>query len=455
MGFLKGLFQPGWEKARARAERCVASRDFGGAIEALDRAIESAPVEEQGSLEAWRSEVRQTLAANHLEAARDHGRIGDRATMRERLELAVSFAEDEGTRALAEEELKKLLAEEKALEEAQRAGMREPDAGEVSDEELLLALTAAFPDEMQEAYEEADEGLRRAAAALQQGRVEEALAYFDGVSEELENPLVRFEQGRALLHVGRVEEALEAFRRADSGEVEWIPVKLARAEAAVEAGEVEEAEEVLQAAHDLDPEDLEVYVAICRTALHSSDPAYGLDAAGVVLEQHPGHRGMLLMKGRLLAKLERLDEAWEVYDAAVRAGFRYDATSRTLNTDLEASLLLVELTMRRGEGYARAEEVLGTLSGVLDGQRRRRVDTILAALVGASGREEEARALWDELLPQAEAEEDNWVLLAEATSRGDGPRAEELLASLGEDEREGWERDSARFFGGRESAERA
>lgn len=446
MGFFNALFAPAWEKAVRRADRCERGADPGGAIAALDDALRLAPEDARDALVARRSDLRRHLAALHLDAAREHERIGDEQTARERFALAAEFAEDEETREVARNRLAVLEQAEANAEEARRAGMaaNAPDA--VSDEELLVALTAAFPEDMQEAYEAAPAALRQAAAALQQGRAEEALAHFEAHPPAADDPLALFEYGRTLLHVGQAEAALEALRRSDEEAPGWIPVKLARAEAALEADRVEEAEEVLQEAHDIDPEDLNVYVAICRTALRSSDPAYGLEAAAVVLERHPGHREMVLLKGRILEAMGRLDDAWTIYDSAVHAGFRYDATSGTLNTDRAASQLLVACTLRRGKGHDRAEQVLRTLGGVLEGAELRRVKVLLVAILRSAGRDDEAAEVAGELREQAEAASDTGVLLALAAMNDDSAEAARLEATLTPEQRDAWSADRERFF---------
>ena len=446
MGFLKSLFLPGWEKSARKGDRLIEQGDLGGALIALENALEGAPEEAREALAGKRRSVRQQLAERHLEAAADHVRIGDTTTALERLELAVSFAEEDGTRQQAKEELEALREDMARRESRRREGLQEDEGEDVDDEELLIALTAAFPEEMQDAYEEADPAFRAAAAALQQGRTEEALEFFEAQPEEGAPALVDFERGRTLLHVGRVKEALVALRRASGAAPEWIPVLLAHAEAAVEADAVPEAEEVLQAAHDLDPEDLNVHVAICRTALHSEDPSYGLDAASEVLTRHPGHRGMLLLKGQLLERMGRLDEAFRVFDTAVHSGFRYDSRSGTLSTDIEATLLLVASCLRRGADLDRAEEVLNTLSGVLEGRRQRRVGTLLVAVLRAAGRDGEASALAEDLRASAEAEEDPRTLLALAAIDGDEERVASLAEALDPQQREAWTAERERFF---------
>ncbi|TVQ97228.1 MAG: hypothetical protein EA398_14755 [Deltaproteobacteria bacterium] len=446
MGFLKSLFRPGWEKSAGKGDRLLEQGDLGGALIALENALEGAPEEARDGIAEKRRSVRQQLAERHLEAAAGHVRIGDTTTALERLELAVSFAEEEDTRQRATEELDALREDMARRESRRREGLQEDDADDVDDEELLIALTAAFPEEMQDAYEEADPAFRAAAAALQQGRTEEALAYFEAQPEEGAPALVDFERGRTLLHVGRVDEALVALRRASAAAPEWVPVLLAHAEAAVEADAVPEAEEVLQAAHDLDPEDLNIHVAICRTALHAEDPSYGLDAASEVLARHPGHRGMLLLKGQLLERMGRLDEAFTVFDTAVHGGFRYDSRSGTLSTDVEATLLLVAICLRRGADLDRAEEVLNTLSGVLEGRRHRRVGTLLIAVLRAAGRSEDASALAADLRTEAEAEDDPRTLLALAALDGDEDRIATLVESLDPEQREAWTAERERFF---------
>jgi tetratricopeptide (TPR) repeat protein len=434
MGFLSKLTKPKWQKLAARAEKAERSESWADAHRYYSGALEQAPEAQRSALEAKVAECAERVFETHLAAGAEFLESGAFERAAERFELALDFAQSAEEKERARARLRDVDAAGPAADDSEFEDTLQDR--EVSFEMLLAQL----PDDIGDRYDALGEAFETAVVASHNDRPEEAVAYFREAAESApDDPAIQFELGRCLAHMREMEEAVEAFRRAEELAPDWIAAKLVLTEACWEVERFELAEAALQRAIDAeDGINVEVYTAVCRTALLTKSPDYGLEAAEVALEVDPGHRNLHLLKGQLLEMAGRDEEAIEAYEYVVSRNWYYDSERDRLVFDREAGLLAASNYFRRGEQLDRAEELLRAALSVTPPAARWQMALNLAEVQIKAGHEDEAHDTLKDI-DRTIPEDQVLARMRVAELMGDEDTLNRLLEELSEEDRERWE----------------
>ncbi|MBN1947630.1 MAG: tetratricopeptide repeat protein [Bradymonadales bacterium] len=434
---------PSWQKAADKASRALEGGDDSSAYHLLTEALASCPDDEKPRLVAQRDRASDRLFERNLDAAQEHVRQGQLDLGLERYQLALQFARLDKDREKVEGRLKELEEKRLQLEEASQAAQAPGELVDLDEFDLFNSLTATLPEELADQYFEQPEPFRKAVVALHTGRAAEALEHLEQVGRSSDRAVVRYEYGTCLGVLGRTQEAIAALLEAEKLAPEWLAIKLALAQLCWIARRYELAEEVLQRAIDTDDQDLDVYWAICRTALLVGNPDYGLEAADVALEIAPQDNRLLVLKGQLLELAGKTDEALDLYEQVLEATWQYDAMTDSFVFEQDAALLAARIYRRRGQKLDRAEDLYRGLIAVAPARDRWRYELSLADVLLQAGQEEEGR----ELLTHASRkipEEDRLGRMRAYELMGEQDKVAALLATLDDEGRSAWEAAHAR-----------
>ncbi len=454
MGFL-GFGKPAWQKQRDRAEKFCKTDELGLAIPYFERAIENAPAEEKSALEVRLKEIGARLHKEHVRMARKYEGVRDYERALDRWELAIDFAPRSRQREEAAANIKRIEAKIEAGEDdAASCGSGGDSCGcgpkktqhaeeELDDINSFNVLVSQMPELVEEAYHDEGPAFRSAFLLLHSGKLEEALAWLEEEAKTNDAAVVHFELGRAYRALGRNAEALEAYKHVEQAEDEWINPKLAIAELAWAEKNWELAEEVLQRAVDQDPENPEVLLAVCNTALLTECPDYGIEAADVILEKESTNRNMLLMKGRLLEMSGKRDEAIAIFEVLVGMSWRVDPYSGDLVFDRDGVTLLLDLYMKSRTNLDRAEELSKALLSKVDDQNRWIQELTHCEVLHMAGHDDAVEEA-EKLLKKIPMNQPIGQIRA-AQLAGQTDVADRLLAKLSPPQLAQWKRVEARF----------
>lgn len=435
MGFFSRFTRPAWEKAAERAKKSAAAGDHGVAARLFNDAIAKAPDEEKPTLTQARLKSATIVYEANVAEGKTRSSAGQVSRAIEHFELAKEFAPDAAAGDACETEIKRLTAERRAGEavEGEPAFVDEDLA--LDDDQTYGVLVGAFPDEVADAYEDRDAAFRGAFMAMHRGDVEQALEVFQAQASD-DDAVAWLEVGRCTRGLERFADAEAAFARAEEIAPTWNHVRLLAAESCLAAGNVEGAEEVLQRAIDFDDEDPMVYRAICRTAIASNAPGYGLEAAEAGLEIAPMDRALRLYQSRLHELAGNHELAIAGYEKRVQETWRYDAQEGKLFLDYDAAMFAAHLYRRLGKEPARAAELFRGLLAMSPPEARWQHELGLADVLKCGGKDVEADAILTDLkrsIPEAQR-----LAHCRVASLLGEPLAP-LLETLSDDERAAWE----------------
>ena len=386
------------------------------------------------------TECSQELSAEHVEMARQYETAGDMERAVERWELAEQFAVDGDTRDEIRTQMRRIeqarIAKEQADDEIEE-DIEGDD--EIDDANAFAVLAARYSERIADRYHEMGTDFRSAVLAVHAGRADDAVSYFEGaVNEHPDEAVVQFEAGRAFRVTKRIEESATAYRRAIALEPEWIGPKIGLADASWQAEDWATAEEVLQDAVDLEPENPNVIMAICQTALLTKEPGYGIEAADSILEEDPGNRNLLLLKGQLLELEERNEEAEECYEMVVQRYWRYDSYEEQLRFDRDSAFLLLGLLLRTGQRLERAAELARALISVSTPETRWAHELTLLEVLYKQGAKADVEELGRQL-SRAIPESQLIARLRVAKLLDDQEMFDALHADLSDEQRAAWD----------------
>ncbi len=434
---LFGFGKPGWEKAAAKAEKARRRGELATAKRYFEEAAAEAPAANAEGFAKAATECAAMLCREHRTTAEQMVAAGQFERAAQRLELALSFATDADREAI--DALLTQAREGAARLESPVAFEEASFDAAISDEENLMAIVAVYPDEVSSRYFELGEAFREAVTATHGGRAGEAIAHFDSVMQEHgDEAIAHFERGRCLQALDRNDDAIAAYLRAEELMPDWSNIKLGVADAALAAGKIEIAEDALQRAVDADDENKEVYVAICRTALQSAQPGYGLEAAEALLDLDPANRRGLILKGQLYEMAGDSDAAAASYEESLSRYWHYDSQEEKLFFDPVPATLCATLYFRERTNLTRAEELARALLTVTEGNEKNAWEVFLARASARNGDPAAARKILDrmklsgDLAPEIEHAID--VLLgADVAIESDDPAVVATMAELAAD----------------------
>ena len=377
MSFLKRLFGADPEQRLERARKAL---DGGQPAEALDLfervrdgAGDRADLVEQAV--AGVAEASTALVELNLREADLSQEAGDLEGAMGHLETALDLCGDDGARSRITDRMKMMEdalaaeAEPQALFTTEGA-VGEEDPPEVAWELLLGTLV----DEVAEEYHERSAGYRDAVLALNSGSVEEAAAALEALrDEDPEDPLTRFELGRAYLSLERFADAAVelAAAREDIG---FDPIDragllqggLLEADALLGDGKVREARALLDAAVEDQGENVSLMFLRGRIELAMDDHEAVEETFGRVTKLAPKMVEGAMMLGQ--SRLTRGDAAGaaDVLESGIKRHCG-SGTCQVQPVSAPAARMLVQCYLDQGTKLRDAEDLLLQIRGSQEG----------------------------------------------------------------------------------------
>jgi len=377
MSFLSRLFGTDPVKLVDKGEQALRSDQPANALDHFQRALDGSPGDpdlaaraEQGARAASAKLVTMNLEeadlsqeADELDAAAHH------------LETALSLCQDPEQRKRVEARLDMLEEALAAEAEPQRLFTSEGAVGEdMLPEDQWEHLVATLIDEVAEDYEERPRAFRDAVLALNEGEAKKARSVFESMLEEDDDdPLVRFELGRALLLVEEYTEAAKQFAlaRADIGfdpldRVGLLHPALLEGEALLSAKRPAETITLLDSAID----ELGESTALLFLRARAEGARGDLDAMDASLSQvlvlSPKLIEAVMMLSHSRAQRGNSAGAIDVLEDGIK---RHCATGTCAAqpTPLGAARLLARCYLDEEQKPARVEDLLRQVKGGLDG----------------------------------------------------------------------------------------
>ena len=215
MSFLSRLFGADPAKLVQKGEHALESGQPAEALDRFRRALEASPGDPDLAARATRGEAAasEKLVAMNLGEADLSQEANELDAAAHHLETALNLCQNPEQRKRVEARLAMLDEALAAKDEPQRLFTSEGAVGEdMLPEDQWEHLVATLIDEVAEDYEERPRAFRDAVLALNEGEAGKAQKVFeDMLEEDDDDPLVRFELGRALLVTEQYNEAAKQF----------------------------------------------------------------------------------------------------------------------------------------------------------------------------------------------------------------------------------------------------
>lgn len=377
MSFLKRLFGAEPEQLLARASKAL---DGGLPAEALDLFERAEKDAGEGSELA--SQAREgigkaaaKLVEMNLREADLSQEAGDLEGAMHHLQTAQELCRDDRQRSRVTDRM--AMMEDALVAEAEpqalfttEGAVGEEDAPEVEWELLLGTLV----DEVAEEYRERDASYRDAVLALNSGIIEEAVGGLEAYREEdAEDPLVRFELGRAYLSLERFDDAARelAAAREDIGfdpidRAGMLQVGLLEADALLGIGKSREARALLDAAVEDQGENVSLMFLRGRIEMAMEDHDAVEDTFGRVTTLAPKLVEGAMMLGQ--SRLQRGDPAGaaEVLETGIKRHCG-TGTCQVQPVSAPAARMLVQCYLDQGVKLRDAEDLLLQIRGSEEG----------------------------------------------------------------------------------------
>lgn len=377
MSFLKRLFGAEPEQLLARASKAL---DGGLPAEALDlfeRAEQGAGEGSELATQAREGvgKAAAKLVEMNLREADLSQEAGDLEGAMYHLQTAQELCRDDRQRSRVTDRMAMMEdalaaeAEPQALFTTEGA-VGEDDAPEVEWELLLGTLV----DEVAEEYRERGASYRDAVLALNSGSIEEAVAGLEAYREEdAEDPLVRFELGRAYLSLERFDDAATelAAAREDIGfdpidRAGMLQVGLLEADALLGIGKAREARALLDAAVEDQGENVSLMFLRGRIEMAMEDHGAVEETFGRVTTLAPKLVEGAMMLGQ--SRLQRGDPAGaaEVLETGIKRHCG-TGTCQVQPVSAPAARMLVQCYLDQGVKLRDAEDLLLQIRGSQEG----------------------------------------------------------------------------------------
>lgn len=192
--------------------------------------------------------------------------------------------------------------------------------------------------------------------AAEEGRYDEALEHIDTViTKSPDDPVLLYERALMLIDAGRVDRAESELRTVvqkhpDFYDAQRILGRLLLDRAGNDRAKVDEALKVLQAAFKLNPDDLQIGIAIAQILASSGRTPEAERVVAAMVERAPDHRALNYTYAQILTKLGRGNESKQYLERAVASDPSFGA----------AIMQLLDIYQQENE-YSKAAAILQPL----------------------------------------------------------------------------------------------
>ena len=378
MSFFKKLFGGDPMKLLDKADRALGNEHPAEALDLYRRAHEAA--DGAGELAAKadkgiRAASDELVGMNRREASLSQ-EAGDFEGALHHLETAMQLCGNPDLRQALEAEITSVEEQaDQADAQPQRLFTTEGAIGEeMLPEEQWDHLLATLDDDVAEDYAERDQDFRDAVLAINDGRSEEAVEVLrEQAADDPDDPLVKFELGRALLATEQYADAATELgaAREEVGflaldRVGLLQIGLIEAEALIGAGEIQAAHRVLTEAIDEVGEEIGLMFLRGRVEGALGDHDGVEQTMGRVMTMSPQavDAAIVLAESRIARK--ELDGAVEALEGGLK---RYCATGtcHAQPISLPAARLLARTYLDMEQDPGRVEDLLQQVRGSLEG----------------------------------------------------------------------------------------